>query len=624
MPEIQIEKESKFKKLNPSEKEELAALISNLWGDFHNKRTSQLSVAMRIQKLIAMNQENRNSKKKWKANIKENKIYTTWDSMKSVMWKEIWSNEEQMFDVTGTSKDTEEMAERQKEAIVHAMKKMSAGVQFDKATDYWGEYGEFIYKTDWKRIIKKVKRFDPMVGYVEQELPLEENADIEAINPMFFNFDVTKYKYGDKRSWDSCPKIFKRFSDIEEIKNNPLYTLTKEQQRELENTNESTNSTDIQDDDSLATAPMYGEQYEVLYFHGDIKLNGKLYKNVVAEVLAGKYLIYFEENPVYVCPFVWDATQIDPETGRGISPLKSILAMSEGKEELINKLADIGSLNANPPVWMDDAFLKEKYKNGEIPYEPGKCLEYDNSYQGGFPQPVKFDSNGIEQTISLLANDISDASSINANIMGNIAQGKRTATEMQLARSGSDSRIAMKLDKIYQINLKVIENIAELLAIFKTEPEILFIDDKGKRVEVEITNAIRQAQYVYIYEDRNAMLDRRAKFQEAFSMLSSAAQNPELAPIIDWKEALKTGLEMTGFDNPDKFFKSEAESQIDQAASFIKQMPEDIQGLVMQNITPILQQAEQYIQMQQQQNRGLNNGNQNAQIMGAQQQTQLA
>ena len=400
-----------------------------------------------------------------------------------------------------------------------------------------------------------------------------------------------------------------------------MYSLTKEQISELEETDESTSSVDNESDDTLATATTYGEQFEVLYFQGDIKFNGKMFKNVVAEVLAGKYLIYFEENPVYICPFVWDATQINPETGRGISPLKSILDMSEGKEELINKLADIGSLNANPPVWMDDAFLKEKYKNGEVPYEPGKCLEYDNSYQGGFPQPVKFDSSGIEQTIGLLANDISDASSINANIMGNIAQGKRTATEMQLARSGADSRIAMKLDKIYQINLRVIENIAELLAMFKNEPEILFIDDKGKRVEVEITNAIRQAQYVYIYEDRNAMLDRRAKFQEAFSMLAEAGQNPELAPIIDWKEALKTGLEMTGFDNPDKFFKSETDSQIDQAANFIKQMPEQLQGVVMQNISPILQQAQMILQQEQ---RGLNNGNQNTQELGTQQQTQYA
>ena len=158
--------------------------------------------------------------------------------------------------------------------------------------------------------------------------------------------------------------------------------------------------------------------------------------------------------------------------------------------------------------------------------------------------------------------------------------------------------------------MHVIKNVAKLLAMFKNEPEILFIDDKGKRVEVEITNAIRQAQYNYIYEDRNSLLDRRQKFQEAFSMLSQAGENPELAPVIDWKEALKTGLEMTGFDNPDKFFKPESEIEIDQAANFVKQLPGDLQGAVMQNIQPVLQQAQMIMQQQQQ---GANNaGNQEA------------
>ena len=268
---------------------------------------------------------------------------------------------------------------------------------------------------------------------------------------------------------------------------------------------------------------------------------------------------------------------------------------------MLNTIGDIAKLNANPPVWGNDAFLKEKYKNSVVPYAPGKYLEYENSYQGGFPQQMKFDGSGLADIVSLIANDVSDASAINANIMGNIAQGKRTATEMQLASNGADSRIAMKLDKIYQINLRVIENVAELLAMFKNEPELLFINDKGKRVEVEINTAIRQAQYEYVYEDRNTIIDRRQKFQEAYSMLNAAGENPELAPKIDWMEALKTGLEWTGFDNPDKFFKTEAQSQIDEAANFIKQLPEEYQQAVIQQIQPMLQQMQMMIQQRGQQ-----------------------
>ena len=595
MPDIQIEKESKFKKLSKDDRDELAKKISDWWGEFHKKRETQLTTAREIEKQIFLNQPDRNANKKWKSNIKENKLYTTWDSMKSSMWKEIWSNEEQMFDVQGTSKEYEEMAETQKQAMVHALKRMEAGTQFDKAADYWAVYGDFVYKTDWKSRKKKVKRFDPFQGYVEQELPLEENANIEAINPMFFNFDTTKYKYGDKSSWDSCPKIFKRFASIEEIKANPMYKLTKEQELELD-ISEETKTTNKESDNTLATMKKYGELYEVLFLHGDIKYNNVLYKNVVAEVLAGKYLIFFDENPVYINPFIWDCTMLDPETGRGISPLKPILDMSNGKEEMLNKACDIAELNANPCHWVSDTFLKEKYKNGTVDYEPGKVLEYENSYQGGFPQAVKFDASGIADIIGVLANNISDTSAVNANIMGNIEQGKRTATEMQLANNGSNSRIAMKLDKIYQINLRIIENVAELLAMFKNEPETLLVKEKGQRVAVEITNAIRQGSYYYVYEDRNALIDRRAKNQEYYQGLVGAAQLPQLAERIDWVEAFKRYLEQSGYENVDSLFTEP--SEIDQVADFVKQLPPEYQQAIMQNITPMLQEAQMIIASQ--------------------------
>lgn len=595
MPDIKVEKESKFKKLSKDDRDELARKISKWWESFHDKRESQITTARELEKEIFLNQASRNKEAQWKGNIKENKIATTWDSMKSSMWKEIWSNEEQMFDVVGTDKQFEEVADKQKQALVHSLKRMEAGTQFDKASDNWAVYGDFLYKVDWKSRKKKVKRFDPYQGFIEQELPIEENANVEAINPMFFGFDVTKYKYGDEESWDSCPKIYKRFASIEEIKANPIYKLTKEQELELD-VDDNTKTTDKKSDDNLATMKKYGELYEVLFLHGDIKFNGVLYKNVVAEVLAGKFLIFFDENPVYINPFIWDCTQLDPETGRGVSPLKCILDMSQFKEELINKSYDIATLNANPPVWANDTLLKEKYKDKENLYEPGKVIEYENSYQGGFPQPVKFDGSGIADIIGVLANDISDASAINANIMGNIEQGKRTATEMQLANNGSNSRVAMKLDKIYQINLKVIKKVAELLAMFKNEPETLLIKDKGQRVAVEINNAIRRGSYYYIYEDRNALIDRRAKIQEAFTMLNAAGNNPVLMERIDWVEALKTGLESLGFDNPDKFFTEP--SQIDQVANFVKQLPEDYQNAILQQIQPMLQQAQMVMQAQ--------------------------
>ena len=604
MPIIEIEKESPFKKLSVSDRTGLAAQVSTWYRQFRNKRQTQISTGLELTKYVQLTQPDRNRTKEWKSNIKENKIYTTWDSMKSVMWKEVWSQEGQMFDVIGVDKEAEDLAEKQKEAITYALKKMKAGNQYDLAVDYWGLYGELIFKTDWKKHTKKVKRYT-LNGFEEIELPLEENANLEAINPMFFEFDVSNFRFGQKESWDKCIKIFKRFMSIEEIKANPLYTFTKEQEEELLSSESTTEPPQtVLDDDMLSQQVKYGDLFEVLYLHGDFRYNGKLYKNVVAEVLVGKYLIFFDKNPIYINPFVYGYTEKDDETGRGISPLKSILELTKAKESLINTASDIAKLNANPPTWVNDSFLKEKYKNGIVEYEPGRCLEYENGYDGKAPEPIRFDANNIGDIVSVLANDISDASAINANVMGNIEQGRRTATEMQLARNGADTRIAMKLDKIYQISLQVIENIAELLAMFKVDPEIILIKDKGQRVEVEITSAIRQANYQYYYEDRNALIDRRAKLLDAFNMMNAAANNPVLFQRIDWVEVLKTGLEANGFDNVDKFFQDP--SPIDQIVEEVKKMPEQIQQAIGQQVMPIIQQGAMLAQQMQQQ--GANNG----------------
>lgn len=601
MPDIQIEKEDKFKKLKNEQRDELANEISSWWGQWHDKRRSQLDTAKRIEKEIYLNQPDRNREdgEEWKANIKENKIGTTWLSMKAGMWKETYSNEEQMFDARGVNKENDKNAKFQKEAIVHSMKEMKSSTQFDIAMDNWGVFGDIIYKTDWQQKTKIVMRMNAFKGLEEVKLPLVENANLKAINPMFFNFDVTKYEFGDWDSWSKCPKIYKRFATIEEIKANPLYTLTKEQELELDN-EETTKPGNKKDDSELATAEKYGDAYEVLYFQGDLKFKNVYYKNVVAEVLAGKYLIFFDKNPIYICPFIFGVTQRDPETGHGISPLKCILDMSQAKEDLLNKSADVATLNMNPPQWGTDVFLKDKYKNGKVPYSPGGYLEYEASYSGSFPQAVKFDSSGTEKIISYLANTVSDTSAINANAMGNVEAGQLKATDLQLAKQGSDSRTAMVLDTFYQINLRVIENIAELLAMFKPNPETILVKDKGQMIEREITAAIRQGQYQYIYEDRNALIDRRAKNQEFYQALTGAAQLPQLAERIDWVEAFKKYLENSGFDNIDAIITEP--SQVDQVADFVKQLPPQMQQAIMQNIQPMLQQAQMMIQ----QRRGMN------------------
>ena len=145
-----------------------------------------------------------------------------------------------------------------------------------------------------------------------------------------------------------------------------------------------------------------------------------------------------------------------------------------------------------------------------------------------------------------------------------------------------------------------ISAVAEMLAMFKTGNDYVFASEKGKDVEYKITEQIRQAEYNYIYEDRNAINDRKSKFQEVFQLFQAVGQNPELFNLIEWKEVITTAVEMVGFDNTDKFFKADTPAQ--QFADQLKQIPEQMQQQVVGMFSQQLQQMAQQYQMQQQQN----------------------
>ncbi|MDE6149044.1 MAG: hypothetical protein K2F81_02980, partial [Ruminococcus sp.] len=380
-----------------------------------------------------------------------------------------------------------------------------------------------------------------------------------------------------------------------------VYTITQEQINELNESKEE-KSDDNKKVIDLRDKDEYSGEYSILFAHGDFKINGKVYKNYVAEVLAGKFLIRFEENPMYINPFILCALEYDPLTKRGISPLKSSFDMCQIQEELTNTAFDVQKLTANPPCWASEDLLDEDNTeaDGSIMLAPGKFIKYKSDYAGNFPKEVALSAGGISDLLGLLDQKISDISSVSSVMYGNIEDQKRTATELSLADKGSSSQAGKELDTINQdFTIPMVKNVAELLAMFKDGIDYVYAQEKGKNIEYKITNSIRQAEYNYIYEDRNALHDRKAKVQELYQICQGAAQLPELAQMIDWKEVFTTLVETIGIDNTDKFFVDE--TPVQQFAEGLKQLPPELQ----QQIVPMLQQQAQQavgqIQQQQQQ-----------------------
>lgn len=614
--EISTINETNEKELSTEQKNKLAQKIADWFKKWDDDRNVQIDTARDIMietylKQPARTHENENTD--WKSDVKLNGLYNIKRAKKSIIWKEIWANPEQMFDVRGTDSKTEENAKAQKAAIVDSLNKMNIGKQMDNAIDNLYDIGEMIFIVDWIKKTKIVKRQDNIIGFKllnvvksltgsgftqkpmsEKEIPLFENARVQSISPFMFVFDHGKFKLNDKESWDSTVKIYKRFDSLDNVKNNKIYKLTAEQILDLkgqnaDKTSKNKNLIDLRDENE------YSGEYSILYAHGDFTIDGKLYKNYIAEVLAGKYLIRFEKNPMYINPFVLCALEYDPETKRGISPLKASMYMVKEEEKLVNVAFDAQKLTVNPPLLADEELFTSENTNadGTITYAPGLIIKHKSSYNGGVPTPLTPNVSGVSDLLNLLGQKISDVSSVNANMYGNITSSQRTATELNLADKGASAQSSKELDTIYQdCTIPIIEKVAELLAMFKNGVDYIRLQENGEAVEYEITNAIRQAQYDYVYEDRNALNDRKNKFEQLYQLASGLAKLPELQGRINWFEIATQGFEMIDLDNTAKFFQEPQE--IDKMAEEFKQMPSEVQ----QQLLPIFQQTAQQVMQQ--------------------------
>lgn len=598
--EITEEKSEVLGKLNDEEKGKLVSDIVGKFQQWDDARSDQIATAQKIMEEVYLNQPDKkyDGDLAWKTDIKTNALYNIKRTKTAALWQQVYSDNEQMFDVKGTNEETEQNAKIQKASIVRALDLMNVQRQYDKVVNDLFDIGEMIFKTDWERRSKVVKRqatnetgwelqnvvrsqegagFEVTNVLADVTVPYYENARVEEVSPFMFVFDASKFKQGDKRSWDSLWKIYKKFDTFINIKNNKIYDITPEIISDLENSAKN-DSADVKQNEELRKLDEYGGQLSILYCHGDFKIGKKLYKNYIAEVLAGKYLIRFEENPLYINPFIFCALEYDPKTKRGISPLKCALPFAKEQERITNTAFDVQKLKADPPSFANEDLFDEDNtdEDGSVKLSPGKIIKVKSDYTGSTPTPVNVSGEGISDLLNLSDQKISDLTSVSNFMYGNVTDTKRTATELSLVDKGASAQVSKELDIINQdLTIPMIENVAELLAMFKNGVDYVYTKEQGKDVEYQVTDAIRQSQYEYVYEDRNAIENRKSKFEQAFQLMASASANPQLFAMFDWKEVYTTAFEMLGFDNPDKFFKDE--TPVEMFADELRKIPPELQ-----------------------------------------------
>ena len=545
---MKIETENLLQNIDETDEKFLVGSVSEKFDRFNDERASQLADIKLVRDAIYSSDIPKVNG--WDNMVELPDIYELAQTLKSHISENLYSHPDAMFDVSGTTPQTQSFANRQKAMLVNTFEQMNIENEMEKIIDGIIETGESTLFVGWETKIKSTRRaqtfeeqllFPEKRGFVLDEKVTYDNAKIRHIKSEDFVFD----KYNSE-NWDKCAKIYRTYLSLDEIysdKSNNF--LSKEKFEKLKGVvagKKYKNNNDKAVD---------GKKVEVLEFWGDIELaDGTLLKNWLVVIAGRQEIIRFESNPFVINPFIHANIIESPQTGRGISPLRVALILNNIASTILNKQIDALALMMNPPYLAPKGCFK-----GQQEVKPGKIIEYDSALMPQAPTPLSFDKAMVGwDFLNYFKSTIESATGIFKNMSGNIQSVQRTATELNYSVSGQEARLNMILDSINRkIIVPMVEKTAEIISYFKLGKELIGVNDRGKTSFLEIDDDVRNANYVYRYGDRKASFERKLRLKELFEVVKSFAQVPEVEEKIDWLECFKFALEQYGIENANNF-----------------------------------------------------------------------
>ena len=567
--EYLIQKENSIKKLSKGDENSLVKSITENFKIYNEKRSQNLqnSNAL-IDEIFFKNKFVTNTSDKntnWKSKIKMCKLFMFYQTLKAFIWRNVYSNVNSMFDVSGENQDSDNFSNKQKAMLVDILEKMNYQKTCDTVIDNALLYGELISFTAWKKRYEEYRRpiefFKNIFSDDFQKLPrvmeaisqgknywtdskkIYDNPFIYPVNPATLVFDVSQ-----KDNWDDCPKIYRSFKCPQDIINNQLYSIDSLTASEIKNLVKTNNEPYNKDVKKHLDEVVDGQTVEILEHWGDLKLSdGTILKNWHAVVVARKYLVRFKKNETIINPFTYGTFIQDPESKRGISPLYSILSIAHAQEDLFNRTLNMQALSENPPLLAPEGFFTQE----EINLYPGKIIEYgDNLSPSAAFKQLTFEHTVFSNDISFLDSLMSEVSGIYPSMIGIDEDSVKTATEITTKTQGQMTRLAMLLDIINQyLIIPNVKNVAKLCADFKSGIETVYINKNNQKELIEIDDSVRQADYKYTYSDRTMINEKSNKADLLVQAIDKFSQKITL----DLPEIFVWYFEQKGVENPERF-----------------------------------------------------------------------
>jgi len=500
-------------------------------------------------------------------------------SLNAHLYENIYKTPESMFDCQGEDEDSQTNAATQKAMLANAFTKMNIQPELEKMSASCVDSGEAVFYITWEKRVKRVRRkktaleelkdniissFQGLFGrieianiefakltqsqshYVEYDKLIYEGAVVKCLDNLEFVFDPFK-----SDDFEKSDMIYRSHKTYDDLICNKTYNLSAEAKEELKKFDEEYRREENEIKKDGDKEKNKTGLIEILEYYGNIKIDDKRIRNYLVVVADKKHIIRFEPNPYIHKPFVYGNIIEDPDTRRGISPLRVAKSLNDIASEILSKQVYAYDLVVNP-VWLTPAKMLKK----DTQVKPGEVIEYDADKLSASPlKPEKLDFSkaftGFE-FISYFKGLIERATGIFKNMVGAEEQRQKTATETQAVVAGQSARQNQITVKIYsRLIIPMIEKVADTIANEQFGTQELYQFDKSANSgsKIEINDKTRNGNYRYIYSDCKANAERTVKFDKNLQMIKAFMESPEIKKRVDIVELFRLALENGGFDN---------------------------------------------------------------------------
>lgn len=489
-------------------------------------------------------------------------LYEQYKTYTSAIQRACYPSYDAIVDIKGLDIRSNNLAGTYKASLIYDWYNIDLESTIDKCQDDWATKGESAAYICWREDIVQVESESqsmeinpetllPELVTVKQNIPIStfRAVDVKRIDPHNLYFDRSQID-----NWQSCKKIYRDFIPIEQILANTSYKLTPVEKKELKelvyNNDRSLNfnyETLIDD-----TTTIYGTTVEVLEFEGDFVDSDtyEIYRNMEATVVAGKYLVRFEESKKPRSSIVWAAYMRRPDTGRGQSPLRIPEILNDVQNMCADLMMQSWKLNTYPTFMAPKGMLPTY-----VDLEPGMVVEYDNSDLAAQGAPTKMDfTSGLRgfEFSDFFQRRMESATGINQYMQGAMDGSVRTASEASYIHSGATMRMAREA-YLFSHNFlyKLIRNYALFKKVYDTQDmEVPIGNERYAQVDAEVRNG----NYQFIIGGAQAQVEREAETQKIFSLFGLPVFQT-LAQVLDpltCAEFLKWTLNRMNFQDTDQ------------------------------------------------------------------------